>query len=484
MAKLGPILDMRGLQLSVKRLQQLRTRCKWALGACSPEVCTLGLAETLNLCFEIELRKASQGSKLNEVYEVPEYIISMKALRLYFTQQSKSTDTSNLEHYSTQLRRAPHIEVSENDVDTMDRLLHAVESSRILRQLLHRKAHVLFLGAGTANGTKLNEKIEGHMAIQANSATVEISDIQDLHRRVQVVMTPNSDGTVPPVPRKFTSVHRELTSIMSTDGKQLIDSMIPNLSGPKEGTVTVVFRQSLEAERFVLALARDPPAFVHHLCLSECKFREDMVFRLDRSFTLTGRGRILDSTWNSETWEVNTPFSTINDTFLEELHEEGYTLPESFIVNIPDAKTLLGEQDQEKALRELGLQDDVTLATKGDLASIVSGMDNTVGDTSVRSTNTQDFYRNIEADCIAKAEEAERRAMEKWNNGSSFAPGFNPPTDSTSSIPQSNPTKPPHQQRTDDNNDGAPASEMQRGLGTKPYPESQGMAAGGPRGLK
>ena len=524
-SKLKPLLDMRDIQINVKRIQQLHSQTHWALGACSANVDPLGVHKILKLCFEIEIRNAKAGTKLAEILEVPDFVVVTKALRLFFDQNPDAV--TNLQAYALHLRKAMHLEVAEQDVPNFDVLMVAVEKSRILRKYLHRKTHVIFLRGGAKDGAKINEKIEGHMAIQANSATMEVMDIQDLHRTVQVKMAPLQDGTVPDAPRKYTSVLRELTSVMSSDGRQLIDSMIPNLSGPDEGSVTVVFRQSPEAEQFVSNMARDPCAFLHHLSLNETGFREDMVFSLGRSFTASARGRVPDTKWDSENWAVITPHSTIGDVFLDELHEEGYTLPNSFIVDIPSGTAIVAETDQAEAMRNLGLRDDATLATRAEGVSIVSGGGQTLGDGSVRSTNTQAFYRNVEQECIDRAAEMERQATARWGSSDqvgntqgsgtspaaaeaaathppantsapseappqappgNYAPGFTPPPPSNQSSQQSNtqnapPTESPAtQSQVGTSNDGEPASEKLRGLGDNPPNQGADGGAEGPRG--
>jgi hypothetical protein len=136
------------------------------------------------------------------------------------------------------------------------------------------------------------------------------------------------------------------------------------MEGHDEGATTVVFRQTEEAERFALSLARDPCVFLFHLCTKVLGYRKDMVLTLCQGFTLVARGRIPDSTWDPETWTATSSNTTIADTFVDDLMDDGYRLGEEFLTDVPVVNSLIADQDMERVVANLGLPDDATAATR------------------------------------------------------------------------------------------------------------------------
>jgi hypothetical protein len=270
------------------------------------------------------------------------------------------------------------------------------------------------------------------------------------------------------------------------------------MEGHEEGATTIVFRQTEEAERFAVSFARDPCVFFFHLCNKVLGYREDMVLELCKAFTLVARGRIADSTWDPETWTASSSNTTIADTFVDDLMEDGYTLGEEFLTSAAAVSSLIADQDMERVVANLGLSDDATAATR-DGMSVAGATHATMGDSSVRTENTQDFRRNLDARYIAQAQAQEKAAMVRWGTvpssqsvspptaSGAMAPGFTPPPQSaaTSTLgphPRTNslidlpttpqtdlPTKLPTSPPTEGSAAGEPASIKQRGPGNDPY---------------
>ena len=335
---LTPIMDMKHLFFEVKHLQRIRTVSPWALGGTSPDVCPVGLAEVLRMALEEELSRARAGSKLADIDEVPEFVIQMKALRVPSIDSADKLGLTNLEAYSTMLRRAPHIEVSQYEEEELSLLLLAAEYSGILKLYISSKCRLidLSLKRNTTRPDKLNKhkKVDGHMGYLANTATVEAPSITDLFHKVPVAMEPLEDGSVPVRPVKFTSVYRELTSYESADGLQLIDSMIPVRSGPSEGKTTVVFLQSGDAEQLATAFATDPAPWIFHTSRKK-GYRLDMCYSLLKSFDHIARSVALETEWDDENWVVVNPNHALSDTWAEDLEREGYLLAVTVIWHKP-----------------------------------------------------------------------------------------------------------------------------------------------------
>jgi hypothetical protein len=337
------------------------------------------------------------------------------------------------------------------------------------------------------------------MAYNANTVTVTAWDIEHkmMYRKVKVVMAPGADGSVPPAPKKYASLHSEFTSFKDEEGRQLIDALIPVMEGHDDGATTIVFRQTGEAERFALSVARDPCVYLYHLCTKVLGYREDMVLTLCQGFTLVARGRIPDSTWDHETWTATSTNTTIADTFIDDLMDDGYRLGEEFLTDMPVVNSLVADQDMERVVANLGLSDDATAATR-DGVSVAGATHATMGDSSVRSENTQDFRRNLDARYIAQALAQEKAAAARWaaapsvaaSGEGAMAPGFNPPP---ANPGPSQPTTPPAALRDpptttpagphrEASATGEPASIKQSGLGNEPLNSNMGEGAGGPRG--
>jgi hypothetical protein len=497
--KIAPSLDRIGLSLTTKKLQQVSTTSPFAFCAASSQTCPAGTAWVLKQCLEEELRRAPPNSPLSDVDEVPEFCITMKALRLNYTANRR--DSSNLEHFQTALRRAPTMECSVRDEAALTKLVNAAERSEIFRKMFSAKVHAKH----AKEKSSCNSKVEASMAYNANTVTVNAWDIDHtmLYRKVKIVMAPLEDGSVPPVPKKYASLHAELTSFRDEEGQQLIDALIPVMEGHDEGATTVVFRQTEEAERFALSFARDPCVFLFHLCTKVLGYREDMVLTLCQGFTLVARGRISDSTWDPATWTATSSNSTIADTFVDDLIDEGYRLGEEFLTDMPVVNSLIADQDMERVVKNLGLPDDATAATR-DGMSVAGATHATMGDSSVRSENTQDFRRNLDARYIAQAQAQERAAAARWGTPSAKTPapdgtgamaaGFTPPSvilnsshpqPTTSSTAQSDPpTRTSAGSPRETSTTGEPASIKQSGPGYDPSNPNMGEGAGGPQGSR
>jgi hypothetical protein len=142
---LAPIMDMKHIYFAAKHLQRIRTVTPWALGGTSPDVCPIGLAEVLRMVLEEELSRARTGSKLHAIDEVPDFVIQMKAIRVPAIDDADKRGLTNLEAYSTMLRRAPHIEVSQYEEEELSLLLLAAEHSGLLKQLVSSKCRLIDL---------------------------------------------------------------------------------------------------------------------------------------------------------------------------------------------------------------------------------------------------------------------------------------------------------------------------------------------------
>lgn len=301
------------------------------------------------------------------------------------------------------------MECSVRDEVALTKLVNAAERSELFRKMFSVKAHAKH----TKEKASSNSKVEASMAYNANTVTVTAWDIEHkmMYRKVKVVMAPGADGSVPPAPKKYASLHSEFTSFKDEEGRQLIDALIPVMEGHDDGATTIVFRQTGEAERFALSVARDPCVYLYHLCTKVLGYREDMVLTLCQGFTLVARGRFPDSTWDHETWTATSTNTTIADTFVDDLMDDGYRLGEEFLTDMPVVNSLVADQDMERVVANLGLPDDATAATR-DGVSVAGATHATMGDSSVRSENTQDFRRNLDARYIAQAWLKRRRLQQ------------------------------------------------------------------------
>jgi hypothetical protein len=300
---LSPMLDKRQLSLSVKPLQMIRTVTFWAIVGVSPDLDVDELLKLVVKFLEEELASCIACGKLKLIDVVPEFALTVKPLRLPNANQRTANASSgvNLEHYASQLRRAYHVEVSEFDVGEMDELVAAVESSKIFKSFISRKAHVLPLARKNALHGFLKDserKIEAHMAYVAGVSSTECAEIVDIHGKFQVAMAPLEDGSVPPVPYKYSSLYRELTSILDSNGFPMIDTLCPISSGPNAGLTTIVFRQNSEAEELVLSFARSPCAWLFHFLLNEKGYREDSCLHAAKAgFDVVSRGKLSSTSW-------------------------------------------------------------------------------------------------------------------------------------------------------------------------------------------
>jgi hypothetical protein len=418
---LTPIMDMKHFFFAVKHLQRIRTVSPWALGGTSPDVCPVGLAEVLRMALEEELSRARVGSKLADIDEVPEFVIQVKALRVPSIDSADKLGLTNLEAYSTMLRRAPHIEVSQYEEEELSLLLLAAEYSGLLKLYISSKCRLIDLSMkrNTTRPDKLNKhkKVDGHMGYLANTATVEAPSITDLFRKVPVAMEPLEDGSVPARPFKFTSVHREMTSYESADGLQLIDSMIPVRSGPSEGKTTVVFRQSGDAEQLATAFATDPAPWIFHTCRKK-GYRLDMCHSLLKSFDHIARSVALETEWDDENWVVVNPNRALSDTWAEDLEREGYLLSDCDLAQTPVVSQYLATADQALVVEKFNLNtaSDATLATRDGISLLDDMSHATNGNSSLRSVTTIDANRDFEAKCLAAAAEKEKAAAARYSS--------------------------------------------------------------------
>jgi len=254
------------------------------------------------------------------------------------------------------------------------------------------------------------------MGYLANTATIEAPSITDLFRRVPVAMEPDEEGAAPPRPYKFTSIHREITSYESEDGLQLIDSMIPIRVGPSEGKVTVVFRQSSDAEQLATAFATDPAPWVFHTCRKK-GYRLDMCHSLLKSFDHISRSVALETEWDDENWVVINPNRALSDTWAEDLEREGYALSECDLAKTPPVSQYIATEDQALVVDRFNLNtaSDATLATRDGISLLDDMSHATNGNSSLRSVTTQDAHRDFEAKCLAAAAEKERAAAAKYS---------------------------------------------------------------------
>ena len=179
---------------------------------------------------------------------------------------------TNLELYDRTLRQAFHLQTSASHKSTWEVLIYAVEQSKLLQKLLGVKAHFVSLrkgNEGEAARIVFHRKVEAHMAYQARTASMEVGEFRFLHRRVKVKMHPTRDDNgqliTPPCPFKYTSLHRELLRLTTSDGRQLIDTIVPILSGPNIGMMALIFRQDAESESIICAIARSPTAWMGHV---------------------------------------------------------------------------------------------------------------------------------------------------------------------------------------------------------------------------
>jgi hypothetical protein len=302
----------------------------------------------------------------------------------------------------------------------MNQILLAAQQSGIFRTRCCRKAHLIHLptrGALKGFNDNFDSLIKAHMAYVANTASTEVREITQVHRKSPVEMTPLEDGTIPRRPYNYTSIHRELTTLVDSDGRQIIDMAVPILSGPNAGMTTIVFRQSQESEDIVMSFARAPAAWMFHVTHTEKGFREDAAIKLSKSFDAVARGMIPSTTWDSETWTVSSPLLRAQDNFAEQIAEEGYELTDANLQqhHNPTISRAIAEQDVE-LVKRMQLSDDATFAMKDGVSVLSDATHATMGVSSVRTENTQDFQRNLEARCIAEAERMEKAANERWRD--------------------------------------------------------------------
>jgi hypothetical protein len=330
---------------------------------------------------------------------------------------------TNLEMYDRTLRQAFHLQTSASHKSTWDTLIYAVEQSKLLQKLLGVKAHFVVLpkgNEGEATRIVFHRKVEAHMAYQARTASMEIGEFRFLHRRVKVKMQPvvAEDGTIstPSPPFKYTSLHRELLRLTTSTGRQLIDTAVPIRTGPNIGMMVVIFWQDAESEAIICAIARSPTAWLGHVLSKVNGYSiEECVDPLLKSCDDESRLVWKDTTWDSDTWTVVTPFATIGDTFADSIADEGYFLPNSFLVNTPTASTQIAIDDMERVKQELGLRDDMTLATRDGVSCATH---TTTGDGSLRSVTSTELNRNFKQKCAEEARKREQRAKSRFGGKS------------------------------------------------------------------
>jgi hypothetical protein len=119
-----------------------------------------------------------------------------------------------------------------------------------------------------------------------------------------------------------------------------------------------------------------------------------------------------NTTWDSDTWTVVTPFATIGDTFADAIAEDGYFLPNSFLINTPTASTQIAMEDMERVKVELGLRDDMTLATRDGVSCATH---TTTGDGSLRSVTSTELNRTFKQKCAEEARQRELQAKKRFS---------------------------------------------------------------------
>jgi hypothetical protein len=384
----APVLDMKRMSLSVKQLQCIRTVTLWAIGALSADVCPVYIKEILSDLIEDEIAAAKEGDVLATLDEVPNFAITVKNLRLPAA-VNKSDSQTNLEHYSQSLKRCLMIECEERQADAVSACMTHVDKTAGLKSKVCHKSRLIsipdFQNSNKAQNSRYRRMCEGHIAFQANIASLEVADINDLSREVDVIMAPQVDGTVPDTPYHFTSIYRELMSYCDSDDRQLIDSATMIKSGPRCGFCLLNFRQTEECEEFAVKFASNPCAMLRLLSLNIKGFREDMVINLCKSFDLAARGRALRFIWDPVTWST-VPIDDDDDIdhdFLDNLQKDGYILTDDMkenqgTGNIVEVSRVVAESDME-LLKQMGVaSDDVTLGTKhgksviGDCTSVAT----------------------------------------------------------------------------------------------------------------
>jgi hypothetical protein len=321
-------------------------------------------------------------------------------------------------------------------------------------------------------------------------------------------MAPLEDGTVPPVPYKFTSIFRELMSYVDSDDRQLIDSATMTKSGPRTGYCLLTFRQTDECEEFAVKIASNPCAMLRQLCLNVKGFREDMVINLCKSFEIAARGRSLHFGWDPETWSLTSDSDDFDGDFLDDLVNDGYVLTDDMKENqgsdkMVEVSRVVAESDMEM-LKQMGVcSDDATLGTKDGVSVIGGASHATQGQSSVRTENTQQRRRNMDEKNIAEALANEQAAALRWRDIAFAATGTtglyssptsehpenptNPPSTTPSANPQgaTSPTSSPNSHpNLPVNNTGVPASSKQSGLGNESPQSNMGGDAEGPQGIQ
>ena len=445
---IGPILDKADIQISIKALQQLRCSTDFAIIGVSTAADLMGTTEIVQEAFEREIKDGlNSKGPISRIDEVPPFVLVRRQLRLFSVKKWADLNLTNLELYDRTLRQAFHLQTSSKHKSTWEILIQAVEQSKILQKLLGVKAHFVSIpmgNVGEASRIVFHRKAEAHMAYQANTASLELGELRFLHRRVKVVMQPivdeNGNEHTPQPPFKYTSLFRELMRLTTSDGRQLIDSIVPIRSGPNSGMVLVVFRQHAESEAIVCAIARSPTAWIGHVCSSVLGYSiEGCVDPLLRSCDEESRLVWKNTKWDADTWTVVTPFATISDTFADSIADDGYTLPSSCIVNVPKASTQIAIDDMERVKKELGLRDDMTLATRD---GVSCASHTTTGDGSLRSITSTELHRNFKQRCAAEAKEREQKAKQRFGKKSEPSAQQGEPAPSKASGPGKN-SRPP-----------------------------------------
>ena len=445
---MGPILDKLDIQLSLKTLQHLRCSIDYAIIGLSTAADVTGVTELLQEAFEQEIKDGlNSKGPISKVDAVPPFVLVKRQLRLFSVKKWADLNLTNLEVYDRTLRLAFHLQTSTLHKATWDVLIHAVEQSKILQKLLGAKAHFVVIpmgNVGEASRIVFHRKAEAHMAYQANTASMELGEFRFLQRKVKVVMAPTHDAegkdVTPPPPFKYTSLHRELMRLTTSDGRQLLDSLIPIRSGPNTGMVMAIFRQHAESEAIICAIARSPTAWLGHVLSSVMGYSIDAcVDPLLRSCDDDSRLVWKNTTWDADTWTVVTPFATIGDTFADSIADDGYFLPNSCIVNVPKASTQIAIDDMERVKLALGLQDDMTLGTRDGVSCATH---TTTGDGSLRSITSLELNRNFKQKCADEAREREKKARQRFSGKSGQTAQQGEPAPSKASGPGKN-SRPP-----------------------------------------